>query len=157
VFSFEKNLKMNLDVVKKTMPEGVGTDLGPWINRWLQSGRTTFGSEKVPPYVGAILTAMNEFAKITEGSTGAAGASVEARRSTHELLNGDYSKGTVLSILNDLIYPDLENRRLSYEQQLAEIRGRIRRSTSTAPAATTTTAPEDKPPADNKPSWYKGK
>lgn len=158
VFSFEKTLKKNLEVVKSTMPEGVGTDLGPWINRWVQSGRTAFGSEKVPPYVASILVAMNEFAKITEGSTGAAGASVESRRSTHEMLNGDYSKGAVMALLDKVIYPDLENRKQGYLEQLAEIKGRIAKSASTGngkvPAPGPGESPPDQPPPPPKKPWW---
>lgn len=157
VFAFEKNLKMNLDVVKKNMPEGAGSDLGPWINRWVQTGRTEFGSETVPPYVASILTAMNEYAKISEGATGAAGASVEARRQTNEMLNGNYSKGTVLAIMNNTIYPDLENRRQSFVQQLSEIRGRLKKSTGIGNAPASAPTDTDTPaPTDKKPSWYKG-
>lgn len=155
VFSFEKTLKKNLDVVKANMPEGVGTELGPWINRWVQSGRTEFGSTKVPPYVASILVAMNEFAKITEGSTGAAGASVESRRATNEMLNGNYSKGAVMALLNDTIYPDLENRKQGYQEQLAEIRARIAKSTSTGPSAAPALDTDVTPPKETVPSWYK--
>ena len=38
--SFEETASKNFDLALSLAPKGVPTDLGPWINSWVQSGET---------------------------------------------------------------------------------------------------------------------
>jgi hypothetical protein len=123
--SFERTARMNFDNALRLAPKGVPTDLGPWINKWVQDGQTALGNKHVPAYVAALLTGANEYAKIMNGSTGSQGSTVDSRREAAAMFKSAYNVDGIRNVLESVAYPDMENRKQSLDDQLNEIRGRI--------------------------------
>ena len=132
--SFEKTAAKNFDLALRLAPKAVPTNWGPFFNRWVEQGETMFGDQDIPPYVTAMLTGANEYAKIMSGSTGAQGSTVDSRREAAELFSPYLSKGQIKNVV-DVAKRDMENRKASLTEQLDDIRGRLRGGgrTSAAP------------------------
>jgi hypothetical protein len=124
--SFEATAKKNFQLAISLAPKGVPTNLGPFINRWVQNGSSMFGDKDVPPYVAALLTGADEYAKVMSGSTGAQGSTVDSRRTAAELFSGAYNVDQIKSVVEGVAYKDMDNRTASYTDALQAIRDRIK-------------------------------
>jgi hypothetical protein len=124
--SFEATAKKNFQLAISLAPKGVLTNLGPFINRWVQNGSSMFGDKDVPPYLAALLTGADEYAKVMSGSTGAQGSTVDSRRTAAELFSGAYNVDQIKSVVEGVAYKDMENRKASYTDALQAIRDRIK-------------------------------
>ena len=122
--AYENTAIKNMDIVTAKMPKGIATDVGPILNRWVQTGRAEFGSADVPPYATALVTVANEYAKVMSGSTGAQGSTVNSRREAAELLNRAQTTDQVLAVM-DVMKQDMENKKASYRNQRKAIQDRI--------------------------------
>lgn len=122
--AYENTALRNMEIVKSKMPKGEATNLGPWLDRWVQSGRSEFGDPDVPPYVTSLVTVANEYAKVMSGSTGAQGSTVDSRREAAELLNAAQTTDQVINVM-DVMKQDMENKKSAYRDQASELRGRI--------------------------------
>lgn len=122
--SFEETAKKNFDLALQLAPKAV-PDLGPWMNKWVQEGKTAVGGEDVPPYVAALMTGANEYAKIMSGSTGAQGSTVDSRREAMEIFSRYLNTGQIKSVI-DVAQKDMDNRKTSYTERLDNIKSRIR-------------------------------
>ena len=148
VTAFEHLMLKNMETVERVMPEGIG-GAWPWLNRWVQTGRTQFGDENVPAYATALITVLTEYAKIMSGATGAAGITDSAREEALQMLSPDFNKDQVREVF-DVIRTDAKNRKVTLYDKLKEVRNRIR---------TTGTAGEGREPSvddaddEYKPSW----
>ncbi len=99
---------------------------GPWINQWIQTGRIAVGDgdEDVAPLAAAIMTALNETAKVTSGSlTGPLTDSARQEVGGKATINMDPK--AILAVIHSAFIPDMENRRRGFIDQLGEIKGRI--------------------------------
>lgn len=132
--SFEKTASQNFDLALKLSKDAVPTDWGPWLNRWIENGQTQFGNENVPPYVTAMLTGANEYAKIMSGSTGAQGSTVDSRREAAELFSPYLSKGQIDRVVA-VAKQDMQNRKASLYGQVDDIKGRLKSAGSGGPTA----------------------
>lgn len=123
--SFEKTASQNFDLALNLSKDAIPTDWGPWLNRWIESGQTQFGDTNVPPYVTAMLTGANEYAKIMSGSTGAQGSTVDSRREAAELFSPYLSKGQIDRVVA-VAKQDMQNRKGSLYGQIDDIKGRLK-------------------------------
>jgi hypothetical protein len=130
--SFERTASQNFDLALKLSKDAVPTDWGPWLNKWIENGETQAGNTNVPPYVTAMLTGANEYAKIMSGATGAQGATVDSRREAAELFSPYLSAGQIARVVA-VAKADMENRKSSLYGQIDDIKDRLRASGSTAP------------------------
>jgi hypothetical protein len=133
--SFERTASMNFDTALKLAKDAVPTDWGPWLNRWVMTGETQFGDVNVPPYVTAMLTGANEYAKIMSGSTGAQGSTVDSRREAAELFSPYLSQGQIARVVA-IAKTDMGNRKQSLYGQIDDIKGRLHSAGSGEPTAT---------------------
>ena len=62
--AYEDTAKKNFDTALSLAKKGIPTDMGPWINNWVQNGETALGDPNIPPYAAALLTGANEYAKV---------------------------------------------------------------------------------------------
>lgn len=145
--SFEQTASRNFDLALKLSKDAVPTDWGPWLNRWIMSGETQFGNESVPPYVTAMLTGANEYAKIMSGATGAQGSTVDSRREAAELFSPYLSKGQISRVVA-IAKADMANRKQSLYGQIDAIKGRLRGAGSKEPTATQGQPASAAPPAE---------
>lgn len=158
--SFEKTAAKNFDLALSLSKGAVPTNWGPLVNRWIESGETQFGDEDVPPYVTAMLTGANEYAKIMSGSTGAQGSTVDSRREAAELFSPYLNKNQIDRVVA-VAKADMHNRMESLNGQIDDIKSRIsgagsggspeKQSASSQPAgqaAPTAAPPPPLPPPD---------
>jgi hypothetical protein len=131
--AYENTALENMEIVKKLLPEGVGSDLGPALNRWIQTGKMEFGSAKVSKLATSLITVANEYAKVMSGSTGAQGSTVDSRKEAAELLNQNLSSDQILGNM-DVMAQDMENKKLSYRMMRDEIMNRIKGGGTSEPS-----------------------
>ena len=135
--SFEKLAEKNFDVALRLAPNAVPTDLGPFFNRWVEQGETALGDPTVPPYVAAIITGANEYAKVMSGSTGTAASTVDARREARDLFSPYLSLPQISQVIA-VAKADMKNRENTLTEQVGKIKQRLGSSTpvTVAPPAT---------------------
>lgn len=121
---FENTMLSNMKIAEEKMPAGAGPTTLPFIDRWVESGRTEFGDANVPPYVTSLLTVANEYAKVMSGSTGSQGSTVDSRKEAREMLNAALNSGQINQIF-DVMRRDVSNKKQSYRQQEQAIKDRI--------------------------------
>lgn len=127
--SFERTAKENFGLALRLAPKGIPTDWGPWLNKWVEQGETAYGGTDVPPYVAALLTAANEYAKIMSGSTGAQGSTVDSRREAAELFSPYLARGQIERVVG-IAEADMSNRKQSLYGQVDDIQKRLREAGS---------------------------
>jgi hypothetical protein len=135
--SFEKLAEKNFDVALRLAPNAVPTDLGPFFNKWVEQGETALGDPTVPPYVAAIITGANEYAKVMSGSTGTAASTVDARREARDLFSPYLSLPQISQVIA-VAKADMKNRENTLTEQVGQIKQRLGSSTpvTVAPPAT---------------------
>jgi hypothetical protein len=126
--SFEATAKKNFELALSLAPKGVPTNLGPFINKWVQGGAIALGDKNIPPYIAALLTGADEYAKVMSGSTGAQGSTVDSRRVAAELFSGAYNVDQIRNVIEGVAYKDMDNRTQSYAEKLDAIKQRIQAS-----------------------------
>ena len=123
--SFENTAIKNIGIVKDLMHQGAGTPAGPVVNRWLQAGRVATGDPDVRAFNAAILTAATEYSKVMSGSTGTAASTDSARQEALLMMNQFDSPETLLNVMNNVMLPDMENRKKALLDQREDIQKRI--------------------------------
>ncbi len=147
--AYENTALKNIEIVKQTMPKGIGLTGIPALDRWVQTGRVETGDPNVPPYQTALVTVANEYAKVMEGSTGSQAVTVSAREEAAKLLNQAQTKDQVTNVLGVMV-KDMENKKAAYKDQRKMISDRISVGGTTGmstPAGTPAAAPEGARPA----------
>lgn len=122
--AYEDTAKKNFDLALSLAPKGIPTDMGPFFNSWIQKGETALGDPNVPPYVAALLTGANEYAKVMSGSTGSQGSTVDSRREAAELFSRAYTPQQITNVIG-IAERDMENKKASYTAKVEGIRHRI--------------------------------
>lgn len=125
ISAFEQNMEKNMKVTESLMEKGKGTAAGPVINRWLQAGRVATGDPDVKAFNDSIRTVAGEYAKISSGSTGAAGASDTATARADDMISAIDSPAAVHKVFNDVMRPDARNRTSSLKDVLEAAKGNI--------------------------------
>lgn len=124
--SFEQTALKNMGVAERLAEKGQGTELGPVVNRWIQAGRKATGDPDVKAFDDSLQTVANEYAKIMSGATGAQAATEGARAEANAMVNSIDSPRAIKKVFNEVIRPDMENRRRSLYAQVDEIKSRIK-------------------------------
>lgn len=83
--AFQNSLNLAFEKVKALGINGGGTFINSWRN-YLKTGVS--GDPATGAAINAVSTAMNEYGKIIEGSTGNAGSSISARDDANKMLSG---------------------------------------------------------------------
>lgn len=122
--SFEKLAEKNFDVALKLAPDAVPTELGPFFNQWIERGETLLGDPNVPPYVAAMLTGANEYAKVMSGSTGTAASTNDSRRQAAEMFSPYFSLPQISQVIA-VAKADMKNRENSLTEQTNLIKQRL--------------------------------
>ena len=77
--SYEDSAKKEFDLAVSLIPEHAEPLNSQLLTRWVRSGETQFGDVAVPKYQTALIGALDKYAKILSGATGAAGSTDAAR------------------------------------------------------------------------------
>ena len=124
---YEETALKNLDVATRELHGAAATDLGPWLNKWIETGETQIGNKQVPASITAVLTFANEYAKVMSGATGAQAATVDSRREAAELFNPYFSAGQ-WDAVSSIARQDMANRKAALNENVDAIRRRIGQS-----------------------------
>ena len=112
-----KNLEIAVDESSKVDRTGV-----PAINRWLLAGKKSLsGDVEVGRFNAALTSALNEYAKVLSGATGAAGISDAARKEAEELLSTANTPEQVTGIV-EIMKREMANREAGFAEQEAQLK-----------------------------------
>jgi hypothetical protein len=142
VEKFEAQMSKNMDVAEGLLDKGTGSSLGPVINRWIQAGRRATSDPDVATLNSAIFSVAMEYAKLSSGSTGAAGSTDSARAEAQEIVNKLDSAETIRRVFK-LMRLEAHNTVVSNGDQIKK----IKESLNGAPAAGDAAAPPQDAPA----------
>lgn len=132
--SFERTALENMKIAERLAQKGTGTSAGPVVNRWVQAGRRETGDPDVKAFDAAVKTVAAEYAKIMSGATGAGGATEGARAEANSMVSSIDSPEAIQKVFDEVMRPDMHNRKTSLEGQLHDIKDRIRGSSTAAKA-----------------------
>lgn len=147
-----KNLEIALAESQKVDRTGV-----PVLNRWLLAGKKSIGGDvEVGRFHAALTSALNEYAKVLSGATGAAGISDAARKEAESLLSTANTPDQVAGII-DIMKREMANREAGFAEQEAQLQESMtgRPNVGVAPAATSAPAAPGAPAGTAAPGQWK--
>lgn len=112
------------------------------LTRWARTGEKQFGDVQVPQYMTAMISALDEYAKVLSGGTGSVAASTDTARNQALSLIPEGATTAQIPAIVEIIKQGMDLKIRSYDDQLAEIRGRIG---GQAPGATKEAPPTPAP------------
>lgn len=135
VGAFERTALKNLEIALDESNKVDRTGITP-INKWLNAGKKATGDVEVGRFNAALTSALNEYAKVLSGATGAAGISDAARREAHDLLNTANTTEQVIGIV-DIMKREMANREAGFAEQEAQLKETMsgRPAVNVAPAS----------------------
>lgn len=140
VVGFERTLLANADQVERLAPQGTAGGI-PIFNRWVQAGRRhVAGDPQLAAFDTAITTVANEYAKISEGATGAGGSSVEARRAASQMINSAQTLPQLLAVIGQM-RTDAHNRTAALDSVITDLSTSIRNAGGAVPTQPGTAQP----------------
>jgi hypothetical protein len=129
--TFHRNADLMLSLSGK-----VPRSSAPAINKYLLDFKLKWsGDAATAAYIAAGRTAINEYAKIASGATGAAGSTDTARREAEEAISTAQNPEQLAQVIATL-KQDAENQRNATHDQLIAIGGRMRQFGAPPKAAT---------------------
>lgn len=137
VGAFERTALKNLEIAVEESQKVDRTGV-PVVNRWLLAGKKNLaGDVEVGRFHAALTSALNEYAKVLSGATGAAGISDAARREAESLISTANTPEQVIGIA-DIMKREMANRESGFAEQEAQLKETMtgRPAVPVAPAST---------------------
>jgi hypothetical protein len=123
VKSFEDTAIRNADLALSLAPKGAGPLKSPILNQWVQTGRkAVLGDPGVTQFDAALGTFLDEYAKVTSGSMGAAATTDSARKEAYDRLSKFANQGQ-LSAGIATMKKDMANRTAGFDSRLSKMEG----------------------------------
>jgi hypothetical protein len=120
--SFENLAISNFNKALK-LSGGATTDwAGPWINKWIETGEIESGDPGVPKYMTALLTAVNEYARVMQGATGGR-VTDSARSEAMQVMSQYFNTGQIQGAI-DVAISEMETRRGTLTDTIKNIKER---------------------------------
>jgi hypothetical protein len=142
--AFEESAKKELDLAVKLIPPTPEPLDSQFLTRWVRSGETQFGDATVPRYQAALISALDEYAKVISGSVGAAGSTDAARAQALSIIPPGATSDQVPGIV-DVLKQGMAFKVQSYQDQIAQVTRRLSGAPATEagpePAAAAPAAP----------------
>jgi hypothetical protein len=110
-----KNMSVAFDLAKKMNLSDI-----PLLNKAVLEGDVQTGSANAVAYKTALWTAAREYAKVSSGSTGAAGLTDSQIKEAAQIFNAASSPDQIASVMN-LMQVDMNNVRSSYKEQIQSL------------------------------------
>lgn len=95
------------------------------LTRWARTGERQFGDVQVPKFMTALISALDEYAKVISGGTGSVAASTDSARAQALSLIPEGATTKQIPAIVNTIKQGMDFKIASYDDQLAEIRSRI--------------------------------
>lgn len=143
VKSFEDNAVSNADLALSLAPKGAAPLNVPVINKWVQTGRKAVaGDPNVTQFDIALGTFLDEYAKITSGSTGGQGSTDASRREAYDRLSKYATQGQLAAGVATM-KQEMGNRVAGLDKEIASTQAAISGGKGPpAPAATVAPRPD---------------
>lgn len=126
VEAFEGTAKSNMQNALRLANKGAGTSGGSVVNRWIQAGRKATGDPDVAAFNAALYTASTEYAKVMSGAVNNQSLTDSARaEAENKVINAADSPEAIKKVYDEVMVPDMNNRRKSLEDQVKDIKGRM--------------------------------
>ena len=109
-----------MSLIPKT-PEPLNSQL---FTEWGRQGSAALGGVDVPKYQAALISALDEYAKVLTGATGAAGSTDTARNQALALIPPGATSDQIPAIV-EVLKQGMRFKVDEYDTQLADIRKRI--------------------------------
>ena len=122
-------LNLAVSLIPKT-PEPLNSQL---FTEWARSGTAALGGTDVPKYQAALISALDEYAKVLSGATGAAGSTDTARNQALALIPPGATSDQIPAIV-EVLKQGMKFKVDEYDTQLTDIRKRIGGGATKAPA-----------------------
>ena len=107
----DRNFKLLISLGQKMTDTSYSNPV-PLINNWVKTGQINIsGNPDVVAYAGQLQLTLNEYAKVISGQTGGAAVSDSARGEVGNLLSKGQNIQTVQDFYNNVVIPDLANRK----------------------------------------------
>lgn len=124
VTAFENTAGKNLDVFLKAAEDFAPAGSKILNVPWNAANRSLYGGPKIAALDAARTTALTEIAKVLNSSNASGVLSDSARGEVGQLIGKDASLAAIKSAAN-ILKQDMENRHQSYQDQIADIQGRL--------------------------------
>jgi len=111
-----KSLDLAVSLIPPT-PEPLDTQT---LTRWARTGATEFGEVAVPKYQAALITALDQYAKVLSGATGAQGSTDSARTLALSLIPPGATSKQIPGIV-DVLRKDMANKVGGYNEQISSL------------------------------------
>jgi hypothetical protein len=124
--SYERSTKQELDLAVSlipTTPEPLNSQL---LTRWARTGETQFGDVRVPKYMTALISGLDEYAKVLSGGTGSVAASSDASRAQALSLIPSGATSEQIPAIVDVMKQGMGFKIDSYRQQIGMVQQRLR-------------------------------
>ena len=113
--SFSDATLQEFDLAIRLFPEKLSDTDFQLINKWRMTGSKQFGDTTVPPYMTALISALDEYAKVLSGATGAAGSTDTSRNQAASLISEGSTKEQLVKTVEEAIKPGIKYKVDSYE------------------------------------------
>ena len=158
--AYERSAKAEFDNVLKSIPNTPEPLNSQLLTRWVRSGEKQFGDIQVPVYQTYLISALEEYAKILMGATGAAGSTDAARAIALKMIPDGATSAQIPAIV-DAIKTSIDNRMTGYDDQISNIKGRLTpQAIDAGEAAAKASTGQTKPPpaqgGEQQSSYYTG-
>jgi hypothetical protein len=140
--SYEQTVLDNMNLVKSLQPS-VPTDIFPILNQIAQNGEVQTGSPAVLAYGAAMVSTLNEYAKVMSGGTGSAAASTDSARNEAQSLVARFNTGAQVDAVFAVMRQEMENRITEFDNTISVLNNSIQNDTPTGetPPDSSTPAP----------------
>lgn len=95
------------------------------LTRWVRTGETEFGDVNVAAWQASLITALDEYAKVLSGATGAQGSTEGSRALALRMIPEGSTSAQIVGIVN-AIKTDMKNKVSGYDDTIADIQSDIR-------------------------------
>lgn len=111
------------------------------LTRWARTGETQFGNVEVPEYLAALISGLDEYAKVLSGGTGAAPSSDASRAQALSLIPPGATTAQVKGIVK-ILKMGMEFKINGYDNGIDEIKSRMGGSGGGSPGASDVLKPK---------------
>lgn len=121
---YERGAVKSLDLMQSLIPKTAEPLDNQTLTRWARTGATEFGDVDVPQWQAALIVALDQYAKVISGATGAQGSTDSARSLALSLIPAGATSAQIPKIIN-VLKKDMDLKVQGYDTQINDIKSGI--------------------------------
>ena len=118
---YERGAVKSLDLMQSLIPKTPEPLDNQTLTRWARTGATEFGDVNVPQWQAALIIALDQYAKVISGATGAQGSTDSARGLALSLIPAGATSAQIPGIIN-VLKKDMDLKVQGYDTQINDIK-----------------------------------